>query len=166
MIRIGVIGIGSDARGDGAVGLEVARRLQGEGLEGVDVDVTSGEGMNLLERLKGREAAIIIDATYSGATPGSIHRLEPLTQPIPKELYLYSSNAFGVNEAIDLARSLQQLPPRLVVYGIEAMQLEGDGKLSAEAQSAVPEVLRQVRQDIAIFQGRGGQERDGGNGET
>ena len=153
MIHIGVIGIGSNARGDGAIGIEVARRLQDEALEGVDVDVISGEGMTLLERLKGREAAIIIDASYSGATPGSIHRLEPLTQPIPKELYLCSSNAFGVNEAIELARSLQQLPPRLVVYGIEGMQFEGEDKLSAEAQGAVPEVLRQVWQDIAVFQG-------------
>ena len=36
----------------------------------------------------------------------------------------------------------------------EAMQLEGGDKLSAEAQGAVPEVMRQVRQDIAVFQGR------------
>ncbi|ETX05225.1 MAG: hypothetical protein ETSY2_24230 [Candidatus Entotheonella gemina] len=115
MVRIGVIGIGNDARGDDAVGLEVARRLQHDLPEGVTIREICGEGLSLLDRWQDTDAVIVIDASYSGAAPGSIHRLEPLTQPIPKELYLCSTHAFGVGEAIELARTLDQLPSHLVV---------------------------------------------------
>jgi hydrogenase maturation protease len=154
MFRIGVIGIGNDARGDDAVGLEVVRGLRHGTPEGVEVEEIRGEGMSLLDRLKGPDAVIIIDASYSGAAPGSIHRLEPLTQPIPKELYLCSTHAFGVSEAIELARTLQQLPPSLVIYGIEGMQFDVGSEMSADVRRAVPHVIQRVQQDIAAFQAR------------
>jgi hydrogenase maturation protease len=151
MLRIDVIGIGNDARGDDAVGLEVARHLRHDAPAGVNVEEIHGEGIRLLDHLTGREAVIVIDASYSGAAPGSIHRLEPLTQPIPKELYLCSTHAFGVGEAIELARALQQLPPHLVVYGIEGLRFDIGSDLSADVRRAMPDVIRRVRQDIAIF---------------
>jgi hydrogenase maturation protease len=152
MVRIGVIGIGNDARGDDAVGLEVARRLRHDAPAGVDIEEIRGEGLSLLDHFKGRDAIIVIDASYSGAAPGSIHRLEPRMQPIPKELYLCSTHAFGVGEAIELARSLQQLPPQLVIYGIEGMHFDVGSEMSADVRRVVPEVIQRVQQDIATFQ--------------
>ena len=151
MLRIGVIGIGNDARGDDAVGLEVARHLRHATPAGVNVEEIRGEGISLLDHFKGRDAVIVLDASYSGAAPGSIHRLEPLTQPIPKELYLCSTHAFGVGEAIALARTLQQLPPHLVIYGIEGMHFDVGSEMSDDVRRAVPEVIQRVQQDIAAF---------------
>lgn len=152
MIRISVIGIGNDARGDDAVGLEVVRRLQHDTPAGVNVEAIRGEGISLLDRWQETDAIIVIDASYSGAAPGSIHRLEPLTQPIPKALYLCSTHAFGVGEAIELARALQRLPSHLVVYGIEGKQFDIGSELSADVRRAVPDVIRRVQQDIVTFQ--------------
>ncbi len=154
MVRIGVIGIGNDSRGDDAVGLVVARQLQCDVSEGVTVQEICGEGMSLLDRWSGVDAVILIDASYSGAPPGSIHRLEPLTQPIPKELFLCSTHAFGVGQAIELGRALQQLPPHLVVYGIEGAQFDIGRELSDDVRQAVPDVVQQVRQDITTLQAR------------
>lgn len=151
-MRISVIGIGNEMRGDDAVGLVVARRLRHATPQGVTIREIVGEGLSLLDRWRDMDAAILIDASYSGAEPGTIHRLEPLTQPLPKELFLCSTHAFGVGDAIELARTLHQLPPELVVYGIEGRFFEMGRELSAEVQRAVPEVLRQVRRDIAGFQ--------------
>lgn len=152
MAHIRVIGIGNDARGDDAVGLVVARQLQPSAPEGVTVQEICGDGMSLLDQWSGADAVILIDATYSGAIPGSIHRLKPLVQPMPKELYLCSTHAFGVGQAIELARALQQLPPHLVVYGIEGAQFEMGDEMSEDVQQAIPEVVRQARRDIATFQ--------------
>lgn len=152
MLCIRVIGVGNDARGDDAVGLEVARRLQQDAPAGITVEALQGGGISLLDCLQGTAAVIVIDACYSGATPGSIHRLEPLTQPIPKTLYLCSTHAFGLGEVIELARALQQLPSRLVVYGIEGRQFDIGAELSADVQRVVPDVLRRVHQDIAAWQ--------------
>jgi hypothetical protein len=47
---------------------------------------------------------------------------------------------------------LQQLPSRLVVYGIEGAQFDIGSDLSAAVLQAVPDVVRQVLQDIATFE--------------
>jgi hydrogenase maturation protease len=66
-------------------------------------------------------------------------------------LFPCSTHAFGVAEAIELARVLQQLPSRLVVYGVEGAHFDIGCDLSAAVLQAVPEVVQQVRQDIAAF---------------
>jgi hydrogenase maturation protease len=151
VIRIGVMGIGNEACGDDAVGLVVARHLRHEIPDSVTVQEVRGEGIDLLDRWQNADAVILIDASCSGAAPGTIHRLDPLTQTIPHGLFPCSTHAFGVAEAIELARVLQQLPPRLVVYGVEGAQFDIGRELSAAVLQAVPEVVRQVRQDIAAF---------------
>ena len=152
MMHLGVIGIGNDTRGDDAIGLVVARCLQHDTPEGVTVQEVHGEGLSVLERWQGADAIILIDASHSGAAPGTIHRLEPLTQPLPRDLFPCSTHAFGVVEAIELARVLGQLPPHLVVYGIEASQFDIGSDLSEGVRQAVPEVVRQVQRDIQELQ--------------
>jgi hydrogenase maturation protease len=152
MVRISIMGVGNESRGDDAVGLVVARRLQHHAPAGVTVQEVHGEGISLLHRWQGADAVILIDASYSGAVPGTIHRLEPLAQPLPNGLFPCSTHAFGIVEAIELARVLQQLPPYLMVYGIEAKQFDIGSELSPEVLQAVPHVAQQVRQDIARFQ--------------
>ncbi len=152
MAHIHVLGIGNESRGDDAVGLVVARRLRHDAPDNVVVQEIQGDGMSLLDRWGGADAVILIDASYSGAAPGSIHRLEPLTHPIPKELFLCSTHAFGVGEAIELARALQQLPPHLLVYGIEGAQFDIGHELSPDVLQAVPGVVQQVQCDIAALQ--------------
>ena len=152
MVRISVIGIGNESRGDDAVGLVVVRRLLTDLPEGVTVQEIHGEGSRLLDRWQGSEAVILIDASTSGAAPGTIYRLEPLAQPTPIDLFPCSTHAFGVAEAIELARVLQQLPPQLVVYGIEGAQFDTGRELSADVCQAVPNVVHQVRKEIRRFQ--------------
>jgi len=151
MFQIHIIGIGNDTRGDDAVGLVVARRLQPDMPEGVTIQEVHGEGSRLLDRWGGANAVILIDASASGAAPGTIHRLEPLTQPMPNGLFPCSTHAFGVVEAIELARVLQQLPPRLIVYGIEGMQFDIGRELSEAVLQAVPDVVQRVQHDIQGF---------------
>jgi hydrogenase maturation protease len=152
MVRISVIGIGNETRGDDAVGLVVARCFQHDTPTGVTVQEIHGEGISLLDRWQGADAVVLIDACVAGVAPGTIHRLEPLKQPLPNGLFPCSTHAFGMVEAIELARVLQQLPPHLVVYGIEGRQFDIGRELSAEARQAVPDVVQRVRQDIIVFQ--------------
>jgi Ni,Fe-hydrogenase maturation factor len=57
-----------------------------------------------------------------------------------------------VTEAIALGRALQQLPPRMVIYGIEGKQFDLGKALSAEVGQAVPDVVQRVQQDIGVLQ--------------
>ena len=112
-----VIGLGNAWRGDDGAGPAVARGLLDE--VPARVLVHEGEPIGLIEEWAGADEVIVVDAVCSGAPPGTIHRLDPLAEPMPAALSHGSTHAFGLAETIELARALDRLPPRLTVYGIE-----------------------------------------------
>ena len=109
-----IVGIGNEYRSDDGVGLVVARELQARELPHILATERSGDGTELMEMWKTADTAILIDAVSSGAKPGTIYRLDALhthTQPIPASFSFPSTHAFGVAEALGLARALDQLRP-------------------------------------------------------
>jgi len=144
-----VIGLGNDYRGDDAVGRVVARRLKTIAGDAVRVLEESGEGAALIETWKGVDFVILVDAVHSGGTPGIIYRFDAKTEPIPGNFFHYSTHAFSVAEAVELARALNQLPGRLVVFGIEGKTFDLGVGLSPEVEAAADEVLRSVKEELA-----------------
>jgi hydrogenase maturation protease len=147
-LRLLIIGVGNAYRRDDAVGLVVARRLRRQVPRSVAVIEASGEGTALIEAWKAADSVIIIDAVHTGAAPGTIHKLDAHSQPIPSHFFHYSTHAFSVAEAIELARALQQLPPSLWIYGIEGSDFAAGQGLSLEVQRAAREVVKLIRSDL------------------
>ena len=145
-----VIGVGNWYRSDDGAGLAVARKLKAMRLPGVVVCEESGEGVALMEAWLDAEHVTIIDAASSGEAPGTIHRLDADTMPIPFSFFHYSSHAFSVAEAIELARALNRLPPRLTLYGIEGKNFGAGVGLSSEVESASSEVAAEVARTITL----------------
>ncbi|NIR48215.1 hydrogenase maturation protease [candidate division KSB1 bacterium] len=143
-----IIGIGNRFRGDDALGPEIAQRIKTENLPNVEVVEASGEGTTLIETMRDKDDVVIIDAVCSGATPGTVHRFEAHKQAIPSQFFNYSTHAFGVAEAIELARAMNQLPNHLLVYGIEGKNFEPGGKLSREVRNVTPKVVARVLCEI------------------
>ncbi len=139
-----IIGIGNEYRSDDAAGLIVARLLKERLADSAIVFEQSGDGAALVEAWRGAETVIIIDAMMSGAAPGTIRRLDANTHPIPKSYFRCSTHAFGVAEAIELARALGNFPQHLVVYGIEGKNFAAGVGLSAEVEKAASEAARQA----------------------
>ena len=147
--QICVIGVGNAFRGDDGVGLVVARQLSELVLPGVTVLEQSGEGTTLMETWGEAAHVIVVDAVSSGSEPGSIHRFEPAGQGLPAFFSGHSTHAFGLAEAIELARQLDRLPAQLVVYGIEGKSFELGTELSSEVEAAVEIVIEQIIQELA-----------------
>jgi hydrogenase maturation protease len=146
--QILVIGLGNDYRGDDAVGRIAARRLKATAGDDVRVVEESGEGASLIEAWKGADFVILIDAVHSGGAAGTIHRFDAGMRPVPSSFFHYSTHAFSVAEAVELARALNQLPPRLRVYGIEGKNFDSRVGLSPEVEAAADEVLRSVKEEL------------------
>jgi hydrogenase maturation protease len=143
-----VIGIGHEARGDDAVGLVVARKLKKMQLPGLAVAEAQGDGAALLARWDGAPAVVLVDAASSGAAPGTVHRFEAHKGPLPRQvLRPTSSHALSAAAAVELARALGKLPPRLIVYGIEGKTFAPGAALSQETLIAAAEVLSRVLDD-------------------
>jgi len=143
-----ILGIGNADCGDDAVGRIVARRLKRHRLDQCTVSEQNGDGSMLMETWKDHETVILVDAVSSGAPPGTIHRLEAHARPVPVAFFRCSTHAFGVGEAIELARAMNRLPSRLIMYGIEGKQFGIGTDLSTEIEAAAQEVMERVIQDL------------------
>jgi len=143
-----VVGIGNEYRNDDGVGIVVARRLRERFLNTITVLEESGEGAALIESWKGATWVILVDAVRSGAAPGTIHRFDARAAQIPTGFFHYSTHAFSVAEAIELARSLDQLPPHLIVYGIEGENFAAGDGLSRAVEQAVESVVERAATEV------------------
>jgi hydrogenase maturation protease len=143
-----IIGVGNEYRRDDAVGLAVARVLKDKELPNTTILEATGEGTVLMEALTAAEKVILIDAVVSGAGPGSLRRFDLQLDPLPTDLFIHSTHAFSVVQAIELARILNRLPPYLVLYGIEGKNFAAGVGLSEQVENAVPEVVERVVREV------------------
>jgi hydrogenase maturation protease len=143
-----VIGIGNEYRHDDAVGLIVARRLSESPSGNFTVLEHNGDGAALMETWKGVETVIVVDAVHSGAEAGAVRRFDVSHQPLPAETFRGSTHAFSLVEAVELSRTLNQLPSRFIVYGIEGQDFQAGSGLSDEVEKAVPHAAQRVLQEI------------------
>ena len=143
-----IIGVGNEYRSDDGAGIAVARRLRALFPAGVTILEESGEGAALIEAWQGAAWVMLVDAVRSGASPGTIHRLDARAAPMPTGFFHYSTHAFSVAEAVELARSLDQLPPHLIVYGIEGANFAAGVELSPAVEQAVEAVVERIAQEV------------------
>ncbi len=144
-----LIGLGNPDRGDDAVGLHVARRLAARGRPGVAVTEADGDALALLDRWADAARVVVVDAAEPAGQPGRVHRLDPLSGPLPRELRLGSTHGFGLAEAVELARTLGRLPARITIFAIEAAQFEPGAALSAPVAAAVAAATARVVAELA-----------------
>jgi hydrogenase maturation protease len=143
-----LIGVGNEYRSDDAAGLLVARAVRAARSD-YAVREESGEGAALMEAWQGADRVILCDAVSSGAAPGTIHQLEAHAAPIPSDFFHYSTHAFSVAEAVELARVLGRLPRRLRIYGIEGVDWAAGQDLSPAVEAAIPAVVGRILADLA-----------------
>jgi hydrogenase maturation protease len=148
-MTICVVGVGNALRGDDAVGLEVARLLDGTLPDGVRLVECEGEPVSLLTSWEDCDTAIVVDATESGQEPGTVRRLAAHDGPLPPELQRASTHLLGVAEAVELARALGRLPGRTIVYGIEGGTFDTGAPLSDAVQAAAAEVAASIRRELS-----------------
>jgi hydrogenase maturation protease len=140
-VRARIIGCGNLDRGDDAAGLLVARRLRALGIE---AEEQSGESFSLLECWQGFETVVVVDAICSDRAPGELRIWDACATPLPRAELQCSTHAFGLYEAVELARTLDQLPHKLLIYGIEGKHFAPGAQPSGEVEKAVELVAQQI----------------------
>ena len=143
-----IVGVGNEYRRDDGVGLAVAARLQGRVPRRVDIIACEQEPSRLIDAWEGADTALVVDAVESGGEPGTLLRFDASELPIPTRLFRTSTHAFGVGDAIELARVLGRLPARIVVYGVEGAEFAAGEGLSAAVAAAIEPTAAAVLEDL------------------
>lgn len=147
-MKVLCIGVGNELRGDDIAGRLALRILRYQPLPDTAFIEATGEGAALMEAWAGAEAVFLIDAASSGQPSGTIYRFLAHSQPLPSQFFSYSTHAFSVAEAVEMARVLGQLPAHFVIYGIEGENFAAGASISPSVEKALTEVVRQISAEI------------------
>ena len=142
-----VLGLGNPILKDDSVGLRVAQQLRPLLLDQPDIEIDEDYwgGLRLMERMVGFDRAIIIDAIFTGAEPGTIHRLSPGDVPTQ-----HSASAHDVNlpTALEIGRHAGAHLPKsedIILIGVEAADVQTfDETLSPEVEASLPLAIEAV----------------------
>lgn len=150
---IRVIGIGNETRSDDGVGLWIARRLKAANLPGARIELETGDAAALIATWAATDAVILIDAVNSGrcTSPGKIYRFNDSGQCIPDCFLSPSTHRLGLARAMKLARALDRLPRRFILYGIEGFCFNFGFDLTPPVRKAAARVIPMVIEDISRF---------------
>ena len=146
-----LIGIGNEYRGDDGLGLMVAREFRRRAHPGLTVVEQSGEGTSLIAAWRGAESVLIVDAAACGDPPGTIYRFDVAHNRLPAGCCHCSSHTFGLAEAVEMARNLKELPPKMVVYAIEGESYGQETGLSSAVVKCVSGLIRLIEDDLSTM---------------
>ncbi|GJL60384.1 MAG: hydrogenase [Nitrospirales bacterium] len=149
MPTIKIIGLGNAFCADDAVGIVVARQLLP--YESPSVSIIEGglAGLTLLHEMEGTDKLILIDAVSSQSEIGTLLRFT-----IPQDLDTIgqlawstsgsSTHDWGLGAALTLAETLSELPPSVVIYGIEIATVQQGFALSPKVAKAIQTVVTRI----------------------
>ncbi|MCL6100845.1 MAG: hydrogenase maturation protease [Bacteroidetes bacterium] len=143
-----VIGIGNEFQSDDSIGILMSRMLRKKLPATIKVAECNGGGVELLEIWEDYNNVFIIDAASSGKAPGTILRFDLNKETLPQNAFNYSSHSFSISETVELARKLNRLPTRLIIYGIEGKIFEQGTGLSYSFESVCDALLKNLLTDI------------------
>ncbi len=145
-----VLGVGNILLGDDGAGVYLVTRMQQLGAGGSGtVELLEGgtRGLALLGDIAGRSGLVLLDAAALGAAPGTVHvrRDGEVLGLSHRGCTAHEGNA---GELLAAARLLGELPPRLILVGIEPLLLETGIGLSEPVRRAIPAALEAARQAV------------------
>ena len=143
-----VIGVGNADRGDDAAGLMAARQVRATAPAGVTVIELDGDQLALLDAWEGATDVYLVDATCSGAEPGTVRRFDA-SAPLGGDFSRRGTHLLSLADVIELARALHRLPARLRGFGIEGAAYELGAPLSPAAELAARAVAEQILHELS-----------------
>lgn len=146
-----VIGIGNLIMKDDGVGIHVVRALADcKFPAGIDLKIIDGglepdlavlidEGVNKL---------ILVDAVQAGGQPGEIYRF--LINEVANSGYqTRSAHYLNMQQSLQMMKLMGNLPPEIVVAGIEPADMTPGMELSPQIKARLPAILELVQTEIS-----------------
>lgn len=143
-----LIGVGNSFRSDDGVGCFIAGKIKAKNLANVSCREHQGEGIDLIEQWKGFSTAIVIDAVSCEEKPGTIFRFELPPDELPRNVFACSTHALNIADVIHLAKTLDQCPAKIIVYGIAGKNFEMGQGFSDEVQNAAVTVIERLTHEL------------------
>ena len=144
-----IVGLGSPY-GDDKIGWVACEQLKMDigHLSTVDFITCDRSGLEWLTKMSHAGQILFIDAMRSGEKPGTVRKIDLNTDQWTGYPVKLSSHGINIMEAIDVAKSLGELPDRISVWGVEMQQCTYENGLSESVKTALPTLLANIKAEI------------------
>lgn len=153
--RVVVIGVGNPYRRDDGFGPAVVTLLRGRRLPGVELAESDGEMGALIELWTGAALAVVVDAVRAQPSrPGRVHRLSAhhpaYLSGYTRSSVAASTHGVDLGEAVELARVLDRMPDRLLLFAAEVAEVGFGVGLTPAVAAAASAVAAEVAELVAV----------------
>jgi len=151
--RVLILGIGNILLRDEGVGVHIVHELQNRDLPD-DVEVIDGgtAGLDILLSQEGLYKLVVIDAIRAGNKPGTIYKTRysrsSSSIEYPASSIQISLHQVGLLEALSAAEKMNCAPEEVTIIGVEPEEIHLGLELSEPVTRSIPEVIRQVLEEI------------------
>lgn len=145
-----VLGLGNPLMSDEGIGVLLVNRLSelSENYPEADfVDAGTG-GLNLLHLFEGREKAILVDCANMEEEPGTINKFTPVQVKSVKQLAHQSLHEQDILKIIKMAKTLDQCPKEIVIFGIQPEQVSLGQTLSNELEQKIDDYISMICKEL------------------
>ena len=143
-----VVGVGNTLLGNEGVGVHVIRNLEGRDLPaGVTLLDGGTGGFILLGPMQEAGRIVLIDATLDDQPAGTITKLRPkFSSDYPRTL---TAHDIGLKDVLDALYLTGADPPDVTLFAVTIPEPTGlTLELSEEIDAVIPEIARQVLQEV------------------
>lgn len=152
---IAVIAIGNTLRGDDGVGMALMRSLRNKFSTDICCFDLGPYSSYVSKCLSGHDAAIVIDSTGNGTSPGTITVLDlAASLKFNRLTHLNSSHGASLADELRIAASTHKLPANLIFFGIEGGQTTDAAGLSEGLNQSMPDIADRFLQLLTLVQAK------------
>ena len=147
-----VLGLGNILLTDEGLGVRAVERLAAAHDLPENVEVLDGGtlGLDLLPRLAGVDALLLVDAVKAGGQPGALVRLEG--DAIQAVLAVKMSvHQVGLQELLAVSAFQGTRPPRIVLWGMEPAEIDWGLELSPPVAARLNVLAEAVAQELRAW---------------
>jgi hydrogenase maturation protease len=146
-------GIGSVLLGDDGVGPYVARLLEARYVfeDGVEIDDLGTPALDLIDRISGKDAVILIDSINTDVAPGTVVLYRKADIMRQRPAVRMDPHAPALMEAILSAELFGVAPAEVLLVGIKAESFDIGCNLSETVSASLDEVIALVLAELDQF---------------
>jgi hydrogenase maturation protease len=135
--------------GDDAIGILAVERLREFPLpETVDVVDGGTDGIGLIPVIEQYRRVILVDAVPMGLPTGSIRRFTWQDIRLVGHEHTLSLHQSDLKDALLLAETLGCLPPEIILYGVQPLNMDWDQPISEAVERALPVVVDSIINEV------------------
>jgi hydrogenase maturation protease len=146
-----VLGLGNLVHSDDGAGVQAIHRLQTDERVPSDVVLMDGGtlGLGLLPHISGVDRLLVLDAVDAGEAPGTLLRLEGRAlADMPGKA---SVHQIGFSDLMVAMKLLSDLPPQVVVLGIQPRSTEWSIELSPAVANSLGALIDAVIEQLQAW---------------